>query len=214
MSSIGSISSVPPRVGSVPVQSISGFVANNTHNTATFAAPVAGNKLVLVVMMSKNASESVISITQSNVAWSKLHALTAAAGPCVEVWVGAVSGSAGTTADIYVSNASDYVFWWGWEFAGMQGVLDTYADATVASATYPIDLPTIVPSQGSALVVWALVQNSGGTAATRMIGSANNLYSSGFPSVSWAFPGRSPVIITALTGTAAAGVVATAVSIL
>ena len=165
-------------LGSVPVQMANNAASGTSYTITLGSTPTNGNKLILVGG-AQSVSGSISSITQTNVTWSQLHGY-GANGAYVDIWVGSVGASAGTSIAV-VHAAGSFTAGRVGEWAGLAGTLDTSKDATGTSADYP-GVIGFLPATAGALIVGGWSCNSGsGTAApmTRLnkLGAVTDLYS-------------------------------------
>lgn len=139
------------------VQDLVAANSNTSSKAATMSAtPTSGNTIILCSVIS--AVQTISSITQTNVTWTKLKA-TASINPSVEVWKGVVAASAGTTITVAYSGGA-YNCWWAGEFASAPTTVDQFS---VSGATTTGYLTGSITPGGSYLTIAVMGTDNGGT---------------------------------------------------
>lgn len=92
--------------------------AGNTGLSLTMdITPTSGNKIFLFSFSNGNAD--LTSVTQTNVTWTKVASGTAVTSTKLNIWVGAVAASAGTTVTIVRGGGGGQAVWSVMEFTGL-----------------------------------------------------------------------------------------------
>ena len=162
------------------------------------ATPTNGNTLIAVIAV-EDGTKSVSSISESNVSWSKIAGTTPGTTPVVEIWAGAVSGSASTSITINFSGAT-YNGAVVSEWNGITGtVVDTSTIVGLVSGSNPsgyVFSPTLVNTSADALVIGGSTTSNNGT-YKRVFGNVcqfrSVLNTGSSVTCAYAFPGGSPV---------------------
>jgi hypothetical protein len=155
--------------------------------------PTNGN--LLIAMVAIEGSTNVSSITQTNVTWTRVEQSTASTSPHCEIWKGVVAASAGTGVTVAFSG-STYCGFHCSEWSGVTGTLDQSAVSTNVSNR---NIPTITPTDQTALVITGGATSSYGSGFSSAVGPgllqfANSAGSGGLYGVAFGFLGTSPVI--------------------
>jgi hypothetical protein len=198
--------------GHLPIQSVA--VANaggSTTLVANIAAASSGN--VLIYCVAGGGTTTVSSIASTNTTWTLLHRSTGGSAPHVDIWKGVVAGgSSGTTVTVTYSSSTAERAGIISEWAGISGTLDQSAATTSPAATASYGRhysPTILPTDGDALVVAAATTTDGSTRyawATQMVAFdamiVNTDTVQAFMGAWYCFPGTVPVSLNAFGPTA------------
>lgn len=144
-----------------PYQVVSGSSSSTNSKAITVTAPTSGHKILLCTL--NEGTSSVTSVTQTNVTWSNLLIASAGVAPVIELWLGTVSASAGTTCTIAFSGTSFcngvYTEWDN--LTGTVNASDTRHVTTDATGSHAI--PIVTASNFSALTITAGSTTSNGT---------------------------------------------------
>lgn len=175
-----------------PVQSVNSTSASSTSRAPVLGtAPTSGNKLILVSL--SEGTDAISSVVTTNVTWSLLAQTTAGVAPVIEIWVGAVSGSAGATTTV-TYGATAYHNAIVMEWTGLAGTLDASAQRHVTTdptGSHPIAIVT--PTVATALVIAATSTTSNGTQFSSFAGAFMAHLLTATCGVQFGFPGTNPV---------------------
>jgi hypothetical protein len=145
-----------------PVQELAITASSAASQAGTLGtAPTNGNTLILC--SENEGANNVSSITQTNVAWTKLAETPASTAAHAEIWKGVVSASAGTGITVAFSGTA-FCGWFASEWTGLTGTLDQTANNTAANSLY---LPVITPTNAAALVIAAAAASGFGSDFTQ-----------------------------------------------
>jgi hypothetical protein len=182
-------------VGYAPLQIA--HTAANGNITPTFGSAPAATS-TLFALIGKASGGYISGITQTNVAWSKLHGSTASPSVAVEVWAGIPSGGTPGTA-VAITVSAGYTEATVVEMpkaAALSGVLDQYADASLSgpgSTTPPLVGP-IVPSTSKAVVFAVFAESDGSQLLSLPIGVVPLMTGeTGISECGYAWPGQTPI---------------------
>jgi hypothetical protein len=155
--------------GKKPIQDKgTGAGANASTRAITLgAAPTNGN-LLLAVISIETGTQSVTSISQTNVTWTQLAETTDGSSPKVEIWKGVVAASAGTGITINYSG-STYNGAHVSEWNGLSGTLVDSASVVAGTLANQGGLfpstPALLNTSANALVIGGSTTNNNNTYA-------------------------------------------------
>jgi hypothetical protein len=133
-----------------------GIATSSTSLVITLdSAPASGNVLVAVIATYASTPPSVLSISQTNVAWTqqKYSSDSSLYGRRIEIWTGIASANASATLTITLSATADPVIANVFEYSGLNtsGLLDTSASSSGTNTTVLTTGTTPTTSQADEL---------------------------------------------------------------